>query len=919
MDPKPCCSKPLSDEPSSIDDFGPHSKIAKGLTETILNGSAGGTTIGLEGSWGSGKSTVIRLAKTTFDAYPDILMVTFDAWAHRGDPLRRTFLESLICAIPKEWINSAEWEQKSTQLTQRIIITNEKHTPQIKTWGFILIICILLAAIGLALMQGGLLRGICLGIGLPIAWDFDIGLLLAISPIMLLLIHRLFGKEKTNKNMQPANGDLSQDVRNNPPEYSTPFQDEPAPLVVQQSTTVTTGRSTAMIEPTSIEFETLFEQLMKDSLKDPNRKMVLVVDNLDRIDSHEALSILSTLQTFLQYQDSQQDSWLKRIWVIIPYDRTSIKRLWLSRSDDRMAAESFLDKRFQIRFEVPPLIHSDWRGYLENQLAIAFPDHTKIEIHKTCRVYALYRKNPNLPPTPRELKLFVNQIYPLHQLWQDRFPLQQMGYFVLLKGEMGDIVSFLQTGILGDDQSDTLLGKDIFDHLAEMYFNADPEGARQLVLKETIEKALKEGNEDAITKLIQSNKAGFEPILENIPFSDWVADHAEYIALSAATLSNTGVFEKIGKSAADGIKECLRESILAIKNWGHFDKRIGQAVATLIALFDHDPMVMRRSLRAISTTPIACTGDESLTRTDIISWADGLLLILMEIKNSANEPDRLQTNQPFNFDEFIRGILIPFTSGGFIIVCGEFFKKDSNQAFWRLIYTKNHGGELISSLLENATTETYGAIRVMRACQVNVDWINLYSEIEIHIKCRETPINRICSFLSILWELTQTGEDLKQNLKKLVQNGSITRQLMRASSDLMLESMAWCLLTIASISPDLRQINNYSPEVYQTSDSINGWKNLKDYLGCPEANKQLTEIFLSALKITHQQRLPFQLLECSQDQKKWIDSVFGTAAKRSDYLEFFPEEESNKHQKYLSSILENCDYDKIFSGFIKNT
>ena len=58
----PCQTKLLPDNPGEADQFGPHIKIAKALAKMVLDPEMeGGIVIGIEGEWGSGKTTVIRL------------------------------------------------------------------------------------------------------------------------------------------------------------------------------------------------------------------------------------------------------------------------------------------------------------------------------------------------------------------------------------------------------------------------------------------------------------------------------------------------------------------------------------------------------------------------------------------------------------------------------------------------------------------------------------------------------------------------------------------------------------------------------------------------------------------------------------------------------------------------------------------
>ena len=92
-----CRTLIVDDVPAGEDVFGSHAPIANAVHEVIATEPAG-RTIGPEGSWGSGKSTVVRLLSERLDG-PDFQVVLFDAWAHEGDPLRRAFLDKLITSL----------------------------------------------------------------------------------------------------------------------------------------------------------------------------------------------------------------------------------------------------------------------------------------------------------------------------------------------------------------------------------------------------------------------------------------------------------------------------------------------------------------------------------------------------------------------------------------------------------------------------------------------------------------------------------------------------------------------------------------------------------------------------------------------------------------------------------------------------
>jgi predicted transcriptional regulator len=117
-----CPTKLLDDLPADRDEFGSHQKVADAIAELVRN-EEGGKAIALIGPWGSGKSTIVNLLRKKLEEREDTFVFVFDAWAHRGDPLRRSFLECLINRLlDKGWLENKEenkrefWECRTKRL-----------------------------------------------------------------------------------------------------------------------------------------------------------------------------------------------------------------------------------------------------------------------------------------------------------------------------------------------------------------------------------------------------------------------------------------------------------------------------------------------------------------------------------------------------------------------------------------------------------------------------------------------------------------------------------------------------------------------------------------------------------------------------------------------------------------------------------
>ena len=290
------------------------------------------------------------------------------------------------------------------------------------------------------------------------------------------------------------------------------------------SVTESTRETIETPDPTSIEFESTFKGLMCEALgKDHAWRLVLVVDNLDRVAPDDARSIWSTLQTFLHHSDDDHQSWLDSLWVLLPYDREGISRLWGEpvagiggETQARPAlAESFIGKSIQVRFEVPLPLLSDWRAYLEWNLRSVLPDCGEADGYRAYRLYAHRLAGTAEAPSPREVKQYVNRIGALHRQWQHELPFVSLAYYASLGTNGIEVARCLREDRLPSPFLAGLLPDDADSHLAAIAFNTDPVRARQLLHGPLIEHALSRETSGELVALV--GRPGFWEALPQSP------------------------------------------------------------------------------------------------------------------------------------------------------------------------------------------------------------------------------------------------------------------------------------------------------------------------------------------------------------------------------------------------------------------
>jgi hypothetical protein len=280
-------------------------------------------------------------------------------------------------------------------------------------------------------------------------------------------------------------------------------------------------------DPTSVEFQDVFREIMEEALCRPDRLVVLVLDNLDRVPTKDALSIWATLQTFMPAPGTRRPNWANQVWVIVPYDRSAIEKLWSAGTggapsgaegetltpvfnDGADTAAAFLNKTFQVRIEVPPAVISTWRGYLNEKLSHAFPDHDPEDFHLVYRVVLSMGEST----TPRNLKTLINEMGVLHRQWSDEIPLSDMCYYVILRRRKPDMISGIIDKEIPEEAISRLLGGGLMDSLAQLRFNVSKSLAREFLLAEPIREAIRSQNGDEFTSLASQYPAGFWPVFE---------------------------------------------------------------------------------------------------------------------------------------------------------------------------------------------------------------------------------------------------------------------------------------------------------------------------------------------------------------------------------------------------------------------
>lgn len=482
----------LSDAPTSEDSFGSHTRVAEAVVALIRSESPEGRSIALTGAWGSGKSSVIEIARKRLDSLrktgkfqPSVFL--FDAWIYQGDPLRRSFLEALIDftqAIDPDEAKKQEWRAELDRITGRSESSVSKAERPLTGWGLAVAISLVFCP-----ALGGALMGKYDGSKYAFSQSpFALLATVAFSlPPLLALVAFLFDRQANTLKAL-----LLREAR--------------------QDTTTTTVKTR---EPSSTDFRNLFQRIAGDYLSSPERRLIVVIDNLDRIDAAAAVSMWATMRVFFDLQE-RSTTWGQRLWLIVPFDRSALHKLWSSETpsgDSELLIDSFLNKTFQISFHVSPPVLKTWKAYCEDQLKRIFTDARYDEARAA--VYRVYSLLGSGAPSPRELKIFVNGLSAIHLQWatisnEDRLDLPFIASYLLVKNKLAEHgLKLLDPEFLPSDVVSVLTrydpSIDAREAIAALHFNVPRSEALQVLIGPQILSAITSGDFGKLDKVQQSS------------------------------------------------------------------------------------------------------------------------------------------------------------------------------------------------------------------------------------------------------------------------------------------------------------------------------------------------------------------------------------------------------------------------------
>lgn len=357
-----------------------HKSFSPALKEMILSESCP-HTIGLFSKWGTGKSSIIDQLEQDLKDDEKAKVFIFDAWKYQEDSLRRTFLIKLKAFLVEKGYQVPENILSYFYKGSSNSVTTTKELPVEDSGNF-------LSKYKLPIIF--LLVPFLLGVGFYILAEFYpnnqyvtgtknfLGYLNSLA--WLGLLAGFFLKPIVEKALEKITSKIFESTASYT-EVRTQVENEERLNTPEQ-------------------FEDVFTELVKCIDKG---KLVVVFDNIDRVQGDIALKILSTIKTFLDVEKS-------KVIFLVPCDagaiHQQIKGFYKEQNDVAFDESEYLKKLFNVVVNTPEFIDTDLKAYAKSLLDATGEDMEAIISND--QVLSVITKG--FKNNPREVKQFINNL-----------------------------------------------------------------------------------------------------------------------------------------------------------------------------------------------------------------------------------------------------------------------------------------------------------------------------------------------------------------------------------------------------------------------------------------------------------------------------------------------------------------------------
>lgn len=524
MEKKSVKRRILIDEPSGEDQFHGkgHERTADALARAITSFHGDDRAIGLDGPWGSGKSTVVEIARRKLAQEGARKSVsynffTFDIWQSQGSSFRRSFLEHFL-----DWTR-ATFPQKDAQLEDierkvkgKVRQVQSNNQSMLDWWGIVVVLFIPFLPIYYFWAKSAFDAAEKAGTSFLYSAPFIVLMLFVAATFIKALMRcwkELPAVERRGRAYYLARyrEALSRTLLINAKQY----EDQKVTQYIRET------------DPNDFELQITLREILSVVQSEKSR-VVLVLDNIDRLPKKEINEYWAQVRAVFSNGPLTKKSGDRNpVTAIVPYDRHLIEEGHKTKegsngnqgsgadqqrqnaSISSLGTREIFSKTFDEILTVSPPVMSNSREFFLDKIKSALPSVT--ESDDLFRVYLIFNrilKSENGNATPRQIIAFINELTGMYVLHQGRFSLPTVALYIAYQDDLESNPDILNQRSCLDERLRALAADDDLErNLAAMIFNVEPELAFQLLLDDKIKQA---ASADASDLLEIAKAPGFD-------------------------------------------------------------------------------------------------------------------------------------------------------------------------------------------------------------------------------------------------------------------------------------------------------------------------------------------------------------------------------------------------------------------------
>lgn len=512
----------LIDIPSDEDHFHGkgHDRTAAALADAIRNFKSADRAIGLDGPWGSGKSSVVgiaqrKLKEATGNGRVKFHFFTFDIWKSQGSAFRRSFLEHFI-----SWAKATFPEKKSslTEVESNIrgkVREVDSDNQLILDWyGIVILLSVPFLPIYILWTKAEFddYRKIVDGPSFLSSWPmFLIYAFLILTAIQAIWKYRKLASSGRFASVSGRSAKLRSVLSRTLLISAKQYEHQKVTQYIRET------------DPNDFEFQSVLRDILS-KVQEKNSRVILVLDNIDRLPTKEIDEYWALVRSIFSrtHSDNFANS-NNHITAIVPYDGRLIESTFKEKerpNQTSLRSKEIFAKTFDEVLSVSPPVMSNTREFFRGKLKEALPGLSDDDAQfRAYLVFSSMVDNDGGRATPRQVISFINELTSFYVLHEGRIALPTVAVYLAVQDRLEANPRELSNGAVMDERLRSIAAdKELERNLAALLFNVEPELAFQVLLDNEIKTALIANTPSPL--LLLSEAPGFDDRINEVVSSN---------------------------------------------------------------------------------------------------------------------------------------------------------------------------------------------------------------------------------------------------------------------------------------------------------------------------------------------------------------------------------------------------------------